>query len=74
MVLTTKNTHRKYANAKSYHTFKGDELQGIFPVEWKMTEKELKSFLLEILTISGADRIILHWTALEGVIDEEVKI
>lgn len=74
MVLTTKSTHRKYANAKTYYTFKEEKLTGIFPVEWKMSEKELKKFLMEILIISGADRIVLHWTAIEGVIDKEVKI
>ena len=74
MVLINKATHRKYANAKTYHTFKGETLQGIFPVEWKMNETELKNFLMEILKISGADRVILHWTAKEGIIDKEVRI
>lgn len=74
MVLISKHSHRKYANAKTYHTFKDNELKGIFPIEWKMTEQELTKFLLEIKKISQADKIVLHWTALEGVIDEEVRI
>ena len=66
--------HRKYANAKTYHAFKEGELKGIFPLEWKMSEKELKEFLLDIKRVSNADTIILHWDALRGIVDEKVEI
>ena len=74
MVLVAKTTHRKYANARTYHCFKDEELAGIFPLSFKMSEEDLKKFLLEIKELSNADRIVLHWTALEGIVDEEVEL
>ena len=74
MVLVAKTTHRKYHNARTYHCYKDGELAGIFPLEWKMNDDELKKFLIEIRSLTNADRIVLHWTALEGIVDEEVEI
>lgn len=74
MVLVAKTTHKKYYNARTYHCFKDGKLAGIFPLSFKMNEEELRKFLLEIKELSNADKIVLHWTALEGIIDEEVLI
>ena len=74
MVLVAKTTHRKYYNARTYHCFKDGELAGIFPFDLKMSDEELKKFLLEIKELSNADKIVLHWTALEGIVDEEVDL
>ena len=73
-MLIAKETHRKYHNAKTYHTYKEGKLQGIFPVEWKMSEEEEKEFLEEIKELSGADTIILYWTALTGIVEEEIEL
>lgn len=74
MVLVAKTTHRKYHNARTYHCYKDGKLAGIFPLEWKMSDEELKEFLFEIRKLTNADKIVLHWTALDGIVDEEVKI
>lgn len=74
MVLVSKESHRKYHNARTYHCFKDGKLAGIFPLSFKMNEEELKKFLLEIKELSDADKIVLHWTALEGIVDEEVQL
>ena len=74
MVLVAKTTHRKYANARTYHCFKDEELAGIFPLDFKMTDEELRKFLFDIIGLTGADKIVLHWTALEGIVDEEVEV
>lgn len=74
MVLVTKQTHRKYYNARTYHCYKDGELKGIFPVDFKITEEELKNFLNEIKGLTNADKIILHWTAREGFVNKEVQL
>ncbi len=74
MVLVSKESHRKYHNARTYHCFKEGKLAGIFPLSFKMNEEDLKKFLLEIKELSNADKIVLHWTALEGIVDEEVQL
>ncbi len=74
MVLQAKQTQRKYANARSYHCFKEGKLKGIFPLELKMTDRQLQSFLEEIAALTNADRIVLHWTVREGVVDREVQL
>lgn len=74
MVLVSKNSHRKYYNARTYHCFKDGKLAGIFPLDFKMTDEELRKFLFEIIGLTGADKIVLHWTALEGIVDEEVDL
>lgn len=66
--------HRKYAQARTYHARKNGEVVGIFPLEWKMSENELNKFFMEILDLTDADSIVLHWTALEGVVDRKVEI
>ena len=74
MVLVSKSSHRKYYNARTYHCYKEGELVGIFPLSFKMSEEELKKYFLEIKELSDADKIVLHWTALEGIVDEEVDL
>lgn len=74
MVLVAKTTHKRYYNARTYHCYKDGELAGIFPFDLKMSDEELKKFLLEIKELSNADKIVLHWTALEGIVDEEVDL
>ncbi len=74
MVLMAKPTHRKYANARTYHCYKNGVLKGIFPLDFKINEEDLKSFLLEIKELTKADTIILYWTAIDGVINKEVPI
>ena len=66
--------HRKYANAKEYTAFRNGVAVGIFPVEWKMSEEELKSFLLDVKSVTKADEIRLTWTALKGWVNEKVEI
>lgn len=74
MVLVAKTTHKRYYNARTYHCYKDGELAGIFPFDLKMSDEELKKFLLEIKELTNADKIVLHWTALEGIVDEEVDL
>lgn len=74
MVLVAKTTHKRYYNARTYHCYKDGELAGIFPFDLKMSDEELKKFLIEIRNLTNADKIVLHWTALEGIVDEEVDL
>lgn len=74
MVLVAKQTHKRYANNKTYQFFKNGESKGFFLFERKMTDEEIRNELLQIKEMTGADKIILHWTAREGFVDREVQL
>ena len=74
MVLVAKPTHRKYANKKSYQFFKNGESKGFLVIDRKMSKEELIDTLLEFAGMSGADKIVLHWTAREGFVNKEVQL
>lgn len=66
--------HRKYANSRQYSAFKGGDIVGVFPVDWKMTDEQMNEFLTEVKEKTGADEIRLTWTSLRGKVDEKVDV
>ena len=74
MVLVAKQTHKRYANNKSYQFFKDGESKGFLLIERKMSEEELHKELLDFAKMSGADKIVLDWTARDGFVKREVHL
>lgn len=69
--VTAKRTHRRFANKKSFELFKNGKSLGYFLTDQKKLEDE-KEDLKDFVEMTGADKIVLHWSAREGFIDEEV--
>ena len=71
--MIARTTHRRFANAKDFHLFKGEKSLGIFKINEKNLDDEVNE-LMGLIKMTGADRVFLIWTARGGVCNEEVKI
>lgn len=74
MGVMAKPTHRRYANKSHYQFFKDGERVGNLVIDVKLSENDLINALLEFAGMCDADKIILHWNARCGFVDEEVKV
>lgn len=74
MVLMAKPTHRRYAQKKHYQFYDNDRIVGNITIDVAMSEDEILDELVEYADLTGANKIILHWTALDGIVDREVQI
>ena len=70
-MIIAKKTHKRFANKKSFELFKKGKSLGYFLTDQKNIEDEKKE-LEDFVEMTGADKIILHWSASEGFLDEEV--
>ena len=71
--MIARTSHKRYANAKDYELIKGGKSLGLFKINEKKAEDEQKE-LQSFVEMTGADTIILRWTAREGFVNEEVVI
>lgn len=67
-------SQRKFFNKKQFEFFKDGKSKGLMTLDWKMTEEELKNTLMEFMEMSGADTVVLKWTAQNGHTDEIVEL
>lgn len=72
-MILPKKSHCRYANCKDYELLKEGKSLGYFQTNEKNIEDE-KRELSEFVEMTGADTIILRWTAREGFIGEEVAL
>jgi len=71
--LIAKTTHKRYANAKDVELFSKGKSLGIFKINEKTPkneEEEIKSFV----EMTGADKVVIKWTARNGHCNEEVVL
>ena len=71
--MIARQTHRRYANAKSFRLFKDVKPLGTVGINEK-DEAEEKNQLREVLKMSKADKVVLVWTAREGECEKEMQI
>lgn len=64
----------KFLHKKEFCFYKGDEKVLNTTIDFKMTDEELENELIQMKEMSGADRIVLTWTANEGFCNIEIDL
>ena len=72
-MIRAKHSHKRYANKKDFELMRQGKSLGSFIINEKNPESE-KRELLEFVEMTGADKIILRWSARHGFINKEVTI
>lgn len=65
---------RKFFHKKDFQFLKEGKVVGNVCFDFKMTEEELRNELLEFMEMSGADTVILKWTAQEGHTNKIIEL
>lgn len=65
---------KRYRHKKDFQFFKEGESVGHLIIDVKLPNEELKRSLLEFKEMAKADKIVLHWTAVKGFVNEEVNL
>lgn len=69
-----KGHQRKFFNKKQFEFFDGEKSKGFVTFDFKMTEEELENELKEFMEMTGANKVILVWTANEGHMNVEIEL
>ena len=73
------NSHKIGSQKKFYHKreftfFKDGESVGFYTSNFIISDEDLKKDLLELVELTGADKVVLSWTAQNGFVEEEITL
>lgn len=71
-MLVAKPTHKKFANQKQFQ-FTAANSTGFFSINEKNPDNEMQE-LLDWISITGADKIMLTWTARQGHLNPSLLV